>query len=53
MVDLVETIRAVVLPAVEAVFQDHELDALDVRIDGESVHVTLTARGEVFVDAVI
>ncbi|MDQ2755845.1 MAG: hypothetical protein M3Y71_04690 [Actinomycetota bacterium] len=53
MVDLGETIRAVVLPAVDAVFQDGELDALDVRVDGESVHVTLTAQGEVFVDAVI
>ncbi len=53
MVDLVETLRSVVMPAVEAVFRDDELDALDARIDGESVYLVLTAQGEVFVDEVV
>ncbi len=53
MIDLVEILRAVVLPAIEAVFRDGELDSVDVRMEGDSVHVVLTAEGEVYFDDVV
>lgn len=53
MVDLVEVLRTVVLPAIDSVFRDGELDAVDVRLEGGSVHLVLTARGEVYVDTVV
>ncbi len=53
MVDLVETLRTVVIPAIEAVFRDGELDSLDVRVVGDSVHLALTAQGEAYFDEVV
>ena len=53
MVDLVETLRAVVLPAIEAVFRGGELDSVDVRVDGDSVHLALTAQGETYFDEIV
>ena len=53
MVDLVETLRTVVLPAIGAVFRDGELDSVDVRVEGDSVHLALTAQGEAYVDEVV
>lgn len=53
MVDLVETLRTVVLPAIEAVFRDGELDSMDIRVEGDSVHLDLTAQGETYFDEVV
>ncbi len=39
MVDLVVTLRTVVLPAIEEVFRDGELESIDVRVEGDSVHL--------------
>ena len=53
MVDLVETLRTVVLPAIGAVFRDGELDAVDVRVEGDSVHLVVTVQGEAYSDEVV
>ncbi len=53
MVDLVETVRTVVLPAIEAVFRDGELDSVNVRVEGDPVHLVLTAQGEAYFDEVV
>lgn len=53
MVDLVDTLRTVVLPALEAVFRDGEMDSVEVRVEGDSVHLALTAQSEAYFDEVV
>lgn len=53
MADLIETLRAVVLPAVGAVFRADELSSVEVRVEGDSVRLNLTARGEAYTDYIV
>ena len=53
MVDLVAALREVVLPAIEAVFRDGELDSVDVRVEGDAVHLVVTVQGEAYFDEVV
>ena len=53
MVDLTATLRAVVLPAVEAVFRDDELSSVEVRVEDGAVRLVVTARGETYTDDVV
>ena len=37
------------LRAIEPVFRDGEQDSVDIRLEGDSVHLALTAKGEAYV----
>jgi hypothetical protein len=53
MTDLVAAVRTVVLPAVEAVFREGEVGAIDLRSSGGSLHISITVGDETFHDQVI
>jgi hypothetical protein len=56
MMSLVDATSQVVLPAVGAVFEEGEIDAFEISHSDElegSVRLSLTAKGETFVDYVV
>jgi hypothetical protein len=56
MMTLVDATSQVVLPAVGAVFEEDEIDAFEISHSDElegSVRLSLTAKGETFVDYVV
>jgi hypothetical protein len=53
MVDLITATRAIVLPAVEAVFREREVTAVELHASGGSLHLSLTVAGETFHDEVV
>jgi hypothetical protein len=53
MVDLISATRDIVLPAVEAVFREGELAAVELREAGGSLHFSVTVAGETFTDQIV
>lgn len=53
MVDVIAATRDIVLPALEAVFRQGEVEDLRLRERDGSLHISLTAVGESFEDEVV
>jgi hypothetical protein len=53
MVDLITATRAIVLPAIEAVFREREVATIELRASSGSLHLSLTVEGETFHDEVV